>query len=134
MRILYIFIFAFLVTSYDGLLFKAKEGTPLRLEVHSDYGSHSRIVSEESTGDIIVKTMESLDWGGFHQVVLTNENGNWLEVGGSLDPSDGLSVMYQENGTQRVIGVPPVTVKEMTEFLLLYLEGKNEWKSKSTWN
>jgi hypothetical protein len=77
----------------------------MRLRVLSNYGETERAVTDQATAETVESTMSSLDWQGFHQVVLERPNGDWMEVGGSLDPSDGLSVMYEENGSQFVIKV-----------------------------
>jgi hypothetical protein len=106
----------------------------MKLEVISHYGAETMVVSGEATADIVKDTMRSLDWNGFHQVVLTKRNGDWMEVGGSLDPSDGLSVMYQENNEQVVIKSPPASVDEMTDFLLSYLGEMDDWKSNNEWH
>lgn len=110
------------------------DGVSMKLEVISDYGSVVRTISDEATQEIVVSTMQSLDWGGFHQVVLTKPNGDWLEVGGSLNPNDGLSVMHEKNKTQEVIKTPPENVIEMTSFLAAYLEDTDEWREGVEWH
>jgi hypothetical protein len=106
----------------------------MKLRVISDYGRTERLVADEATPEIVVSTMHSLDWRGFHQVVLERSNSDWMEVGGSLDPSDGLSVMYEENGKQSVIRVAPTTVEDMTTMLLGYLSGTEDWKKSAKWD
>lgn len=108
--------------------------TSMKLEVISDYGSKTTVVSDEATSNIVNDTMRSLDWNRFHQVVLTQGNGDWIEVGGSLDPSDGLSVMYQENNKQVVIKSPPTSVDEMTAFLVSYVARSDDWKNENEWH
>ena len=105
----------------------------MRLRVISDYGEIERIVAEEATPEIVKNTMRSLDLQGFHQVVLDRPNGDWMEVGGSLDPGDGLSVMYEENGKQFVIKVPPTGIDEMTAMLLGYMSSTDDWKKGAEW-
>ena len=106
----------------------------MRLRVLSNYGETERVVTDQATAEAVESTMSSLDWQGFHQVVLERPNGDWMEVGGSLDPSDGLSVMYEENGRQFVIKVPPTTVGEMTAMLTGYLSNTEEWKAGAEWD
>ena len=65
----------------------------MKLRVISNYGTEERTVSESATREQIIRTIDYLDWSGFHQVVLEKPNGDWLDVGGSLEPSDGLSIM-----------------------------------------
>jgi hypothetical protein len=113
---------------------KFRGSQSMKLEVISDYGSKTNVVSKEATAQIINDTMRSLNWNRFHQVVLTQGNGDLTEVGGSLNPSDGLSVMYQENNQQFVIKSPPTSVDEMTAFLLGYVARSHNWKRKHEWH
>lgn len=100
----------------------------MRLEVFSDYGRETAVVTDQATPGVIRDTMQSLDWQVFHQVLLSKPNGDWLEVGGSLNPDEGLSVTWEEAGVQGVIAQPPASVAEMTDALLLFLAGKDGWK------
>ena len=106
----------------------------MKLVVMSDYGKTERQVSSQATEQEVLQTMQSLDWSGFHQVVLHRPNGDWLEVGGSMDPLDGLSVMFEEGGKQLVIKEPPSTPEEMTQFLLGYLSCGDDWKKLGRWH
>lgn len=123
---------------YDEMDTYAKNqlGPPgaLMFYVVSNYGRETNVISENTSLEIIAKTMKNLDWQGFHQVVLERRNGDWLEVGGSLNPSDGLSVMYEEKGERKVIKDPPTSVDEMIGFLFDYFENKTDWKLKHNWN
>ncbi len=101
----------------------------MRLRVISDYGEAERVAADEATPEIVKSTMRSLNWKRFHQVVLERPNGDWLEVGGSMNPSDGFSVMYEEDGKQFVIKAPPTTTDEMMTMLLSYLSGSEDWKN-----
>jgi hypothetical protein len=96
----------------------------MRLEVISDYEGTTTEVSDRATPELIKYTMASLDWQRFHQVLLSKANGDWLEVGGSLNPDEGLSVMWEEAGEQKVIAQPPASVAELTDFLLAFLSGQ----------
>jgi hypothetical protein len=112
---------------------KPIDGTSCRMTVLSDYGEVERYISEQATVQDIVEQMGSLDWSGFHQVILQRENGDLLEVGGSLDPEDGLSIIYNEGGEEFVTTTPPQTVDEMTRTLQLYLANDPTWKSQFGW-
>ena len=92
-----------------------------------------RIVSEQATPELVIETVDYLDWSGFHQVVLERPNGDWLDVGGSLDPSDGLSIMYEESGAQRVVATAPDTIAVLKDALLGYLSGTDDWKQSHAW-
>lgn len=102
----------------------------MRLEVISDYGATTTEISNRATPELIKETMASLDWQRFHQVVLSKPNGDWIEVGGSINPDEGLSVMWEEAGAQEVIA--PASVAEMTGFLLGFLSENNEWRNART--
>ena len=65
----------------------------------SNYGAEEKIISDSTTIKQIKNTMNELDWNNFHQVILSTDNSNWIEVGGNLN-EDGLSSMYEENGKQ----------------------------------
>lgn len=137
MRFLALFLFVlFIASCSDGSGSRATLGdkTNMKLEIISNYGGKTTLITNQATTDIVRDTMRKLDWSGFHQVVLTKSNGDWLEVGGSLDPSDGLSVMYQENNEQVVIKSPPTSVKEMSSFLISYLSGEDDWKKNNEWH
>jgi len=106
----------------------------MRLKVISDYGATSRLVSEDATVGLVEETMGALDWSGFHQVVLEQRTGEYLEVGGSLDPSDGLSALYEENGRQHLTRTAPTTIGELLELQRAYLAGADRWKALVEWD
>lgn len=109
------------------------EGCKNRLRVISDYGQAERIVTEEPTEEDIRSLMNSLDWNEFHQVVIDRGNGDWMEVGGSLDPGIGLSAMFSEGNRQSVIVEPLKDVGDMNSILLMYLASDGDWKRKWEW-
>ena len=105
----------------------------MKLRVISNYGTEERTVSENATREQIIHTIDYLDWSGFHQVVLEKPNGDWLDVGGSLDPSDGLSIMYEESGNQHVVTEAPELPEELKHALLGYLAESDDWKQAYGW-
>ncbi|NOQ36125.1 MAG: hypothetical protein GQ569_09555 [Methylococcaceae bacterium] len=105
----------------------------MKLYIISDYGKQIRTISDKAMDENINETMHSLDWQGFHQVILEQSKGNSLEVGGSLDASDGFSVMLEENNKQYVIKTPPQTIEEMIVFLSDYLSDPMNWKNTIEW-
>jgi hypothetical protein len=101
------------------------------LHVLSDYGSDHEHRSNEPEESTIIDLMNSLEWDcGFYQVVLVLPTGESMEVGGSLDPDDGLSSSYRNDaqGIHRVTEDPPTTVNEMTNVLLSFHRGDNQWE------
>ena len=106
----------------------------MQLSVLSDYGATERIITQGASPEIVEKTISNLDWDGFHQVVMTKRNGDWLEVGGSLNPTDGLSVMYEEDGQQVVIKEPPATIAFLIQVAIAYVNNTGRWKEMAEWD
>ncbi len=105
--------------------------TQMQLTIFHGYGDSEETVSESATIELVNQVMERLDWNKFTNVQLTIDDNNWLSVGGSLG-SDGLSVIYSENGEQFVTVDPPETEEQMTKVLRSYLNDdgqfKKDWK------
>jgi hypothetical protein len=96
----------------------------------SNYGAEEKIISDSTTIKQIKNTMNKLDWNNFHQVILSTDNSNWIEVGGNLN-EDGLSSMYEENGKQFIINEPPSSVEHMTKILISYFNGDGKYKKEN---
>ena len=96
----------------------------------SNYGAEEKIISDSTTIKQIKNTMNELDWNNFHQVILSTDNSNWIEVGGNLN-EDGLSSMYEENGKQFIINEPPSSVEHMTKILISYFNGDGKYKKEN---
>ena len=99
------------------------------LHVSSEYGDTHRYVSPDPDVETIEKTVQSLDWSGFHQVFLVNNSGESIEVGGSLDPKDGLSSVYRYKEIYRVTKEPPKTVAEMLDILKSFYAEDGNWEN-----
>ena len=101
------------------------------LHVLSDYGSGHELRSSAPTEATITDLMNSLAWGSdFYQVVLVLPKGDSMEVGGSIEPSTGLSSQYRNEaqGIFRSTKKSPKTVQEMTDILLSFHRGDNQWE------
>ena len=101
------------------------------LHVWSEYGAEDRLVDKNPTEETIRATIRGLDWiGGFHQVFLVTSPGVSLEVGGSLDPDDGLSSAYRDLKRKifRVVTEPPTTVENMEDLLVSFYLGDGQWE------
>ncbi len=116
----------------------------MELLVLSDYGLNEELKLKNPSKSDIISTMKSINWNLFHQVLLSKNGSDWIEVGGNL-AEDGLSVMYEKNNEQFVIDNPPSNIEQLTEILLSYLnnDGKlykkynftgEENSSKPKWN
>lgn len=104
--------------------------TKMELMLLSNYGAEEKIISDSITIKQIENTMNKLDWNNFHQVILSTDNSNWIEVGGNLN-EDGLSSMYEENGKQFIINKPPSSVEHMTKILISYFNGDGKYKKEN---
>ena len=66
----------------------------MRLTVISDHGARETVASEQATPEIVEATIRSVDWSGFHHVVLEDDMGNWFEGGDSFG-YDSLSASFR---------------------------------------
>jgi hypothetical protein len=105
----------------------------LKLTVDYDFGQTSKIISEKVTSEIIINTMQSIEWNEFHIVQLLDDNGNALHVSGSL-ADDGLSSGFVTEDDHILKVNPPETVEEMTIILLDFLKGEDFWQNKYEYN
>ena len=101
----------------------------MELLVLSDYGSRENLKKKNPSESDIRETMNSIDWNSFHQVCLSKNDNDWIEVGGSLK-EDGLSVMYEKNNEQFVIDKAPTSINQLTEILVSYFNNDGEFKIK----
>jgi len=101
----------------------------ISLLVLSDYGSVEKINLPNILENDIVTIMKDIDWRQFHQVVLSRNDNDWIEVGGNLG-KDGLSCMYEENGEVFVIYFAPTSVNQLIEILISYYRNDGEFNSK----
>lgn len=127
-NIFYFLFFSLTLLSCNERSLDNSNNKPLELMVLSDYGKEENIISKSTTKDQIDSIMTTLDWNEFHQVILSIDNENWIEVGGNIQ-EDGLAVLYEENGVRNIIKTPPNSVDEMTEILISYLVNDNKFKS-----
>lgn len=93
----------------------------MKLLVLSDYGSVEFLKIENPTESDIIQTMNSIDWNLFHQVILSKNDYDWVEVGGNVT-EDGLSAMYEKNNEQFVIDDAPSSKEQMIEILISYFK------------
>ncbi|MBQ4820720.1 hypothetical protein [Aquimarina sp. MMG016] len=98
--------------------------------VVSNYGTEEKIVSDSTSIIQIKETMNGINWNEFHQVILSTDDHNWIEVGGSLI-EDGLSSVYEENGQSFIINKPPSSIDHMTGILISYFNGDGKFKQEN---
>lgn len=101
----------------------------MELLVLSDYGAKENLKKKNPSKTDIIETMNSIDWNLFHQVCLSKNDYDWIEVGGSLQ-EDGLSAMYEINNEQFVIDKAPTSINQLTEMLISYFNNDNKFNKK----
>lgn len=124
-----ILILSILIIGCSGKKNNESKNIPTKMEllVISNYGSDEKLISDSTNIGQIKETMNGIDWNEFHQVILSIDNNNWIEVGGNLN-EDGLSSVFEENGKQFIINKPPSSVDHMTKILLSYFNGDGKFK------
>jgi hypothetical protein len=98
----------------------------------SNYGSEYSFLSESISQEYIEREIRKLDWhNSFNQFIVIIDPGVMMEVGGSLDPTDGLSARYLNRNTREeaVIVNPPESVSEMEDILIKFTSGSDSWKT-----
>ena len=113
----------------EKLLTKSKEKRDLTLLVSHDFGQIDKTITDKATKDIIINTMNSVNWNEFHIVQLIDENENSLHVSGSLI-DDGLASGFITKNEHVILEKPIETVNQMTEILLDFLRGESYWRNK----
>lgn len=106
----------------------ARPNTPFRLVIDSEYGSKKILDLANPTEEDIIQWMDKLDWNYFHSVAIHHDDSNWFDVGGSLNPKEGLSSMVRIGGDDWVIPIAPTTVKQMKDLILSYYRNDDKWK------
>lgn len=81
------------------------------------------IVSETPRAADVAAAVCSINWNQFAFVTLFQDEDNWLDGSGSLDPSDGLSMMLSVDGIQYVTETAPPTPDSMLLIFNAYLDG-----------
>lgn len=101
----------------------------MELLVLSNYGSRENLKMKNPSESDILETINSIDWNLFHQIRLSKNEYDWIEIGGNLK-EDGLSAMYEKNNEQFVIDKPPTSINQLTEILLSYFNNDGKFKKK----
>ena len=101
----------------------------MELLVISDYGSKEEIKKTNVSLQEIQKIMDDINWEHFHQVILSRSENDFIEVGGNLN-EDGLACIFEKNNEQFVIDEAPTSVEQITEILISYFKGEEEFLRK----
>lgn len=104
----------------------------LKLTVMSGFDGNQKTISENTTSEVIKKTMQFINWNEFHMVQLEDLSSNGfkaLHVSGSL-AEDGLASGLVTDDDHILMTKPIKTVDQMTEILLDFLKGEDVWRNK----
>jgi hypothetical protein len=122
-------------TSYvNALSWETEPSESIRgIHLLSNYGAKYSFISEQVSPAIIRRELDKLDWkNNFYQFVIVLQPGISMEVGGSLNPQDGLSAMYRDRHKRvdAVIVSPPTSVTEMGDILVSFIDADGSWRNK----
>lgn len=101
------------------------------IHVISDFGKNHTVYSRSVSEVSIRAVLRSVDWiNGFHQIVVVSSPGISMEVGGSLNPEDGLSGVYRDHHRplRAVTKEAPQSVSDMEVILIAFTKPEDEWK------
>jgi len=120
-----------IITKKESTYFSIIHTTYKRMEllVLSDYGSKENLKKENPSESDILNIMNSIDWNLFHQVCLSKNDYDWIEVSGNLN-EDGLAAIYEKNNEQFVIDKAPTSINQLTEILLSYFNNDGKFNKK----
>lgn len=109
-----------------------KDPTESRVGIHviPNFGDNPTVYSQGITAAAVRSALKSVNWKtGFHQVVVVLSPGTSMEVGGSLDPTHGLSAIYRNRhkGIEAVTRDAPKTVSDLEAILLAFIKPGDGW-------
>jgi len=100
----------------------------MKLLLTKGWTGEQELISEEPTEQDISYLLSSLDWQDFNSVQLHHDSNNFLDVSGNINP-DGLSILFEEHGTQYVSDEAPESISQLEETLKLYFRGDMRFKN-----
>ena len=96
-------------------------------------GGKPRVVSTNPDVVTIDRIVRGLPWSDITFVVLRKDETNYIEGSGSLNPSDGLSARYVENGVEHVSRQAPESLRVIVALLASYRSGDGKWRTMIEW-
>ncbi len=108
-----------------------QEQRTLKLTVTKGFGGDEKTISENANLEVIVETMQSINWNNFHIVQLedlSSKGFKALHVSGSFE--DGLASGLVTDDDHILLVKKIKTVDQMTEILLDFLKGEKVWQDK----
>ena len=106
----------------------------MTLEIFEPPSHKPHEVATDPDAEILERTFRSLAWSAMTFVVLRKDELNCMEASGSLDPGDGLSGSYTEDGIEHVLEEPPATLELLLDLLRSYRAGDERWRTMVAWD
>ena len=104
------------------------------LELYAPPDNDVQVISTTPDEALLTSTVKSQEWADITFVVLKRDDANWFEVSGSLNPEDGLSARYSENGEEHVSARAPESLDEGLSLLLSYFRDDRRWRQAIAWD
>ena len=100
----------------------------MRLLLTKGWKGEEREFSKTPNKQLISELIESLDWNDFNSIRLEKNYDNWIDVSGNTS-SDGLSIVYVDEGVIHVSDDAPDSTTVLKSALISYFAGDNKFKS-----
>jgi hypothetical protein len=91
-----------------------------------------REIATNPTAEVVERTVRSLSWAVMTFVTLERGDQS-LTASGSLDPSDGLSASYTDDGTEHLAAEPLRDLNTVVRLLRAYATGDSAWRTMIAW-
>jgi hypothetical protein len=93
------------------------------LRTSYDGDQESTVISTDPNESDIAHALQSMDWNRFAFVTLFEDEHNWLDGSGCLEPGFGLSMMLSVDGILYVTETAPPSPDSMQDAFNAYLRG-----------
>ncbi|WP_442506128.1 hypothetical protein SH528x_004956 [Novipirellula sp. SH528] len=105
----------------------------LTFELYAPPSNEPEVIAQGPDEALVESTIREQSWNDLTFVVLRVDTDNWFEVSGSLNPADGLSAAYSEDGTEHVSDRPPESLDACISLMLSYLRADDRWRTDIDW-
>lgn len=104
------------------------------LEVFDPPDWKPREVATDPDAETIARTVRGLPWSDITFVVLRKDEKNYFEASGSLDPGDGFSATYVEDGVEHLSREAPESLDVVVALLGSYRSDDGKWRTMIAWD
>lgn len=108
--------------------------TNMILQLYPPPNHEPTTITDAPDAGQVEATIRNQPWDDITFVVLRIDDANWFEVSGSLDPSDGLSAAYSEDGIEHVSDGAPESLDICVSLMLSYLRSDDKWRTAIDWH